>query len=284
MKIKVVLVTRGTQLPQLIRAHNPRRNSWTHRWLRWSSTQHIHHIVLHVSEESILPILHEGLNCRHGPGRRRNSLVGCDRCLERCRGRNKRWGNWHLELRHSGSRNQTWLEWKAGGFHWTSRGNRTWQEKNRAKCRGGRTKGFSLPVLAKNRAKRQGVGQRIFHCPSWSHLRWKQSSREATELWKVVAEAPVLGGGGTRSHQGRLKAGTSEPHPGHDQGSREAGQEEFTGTLHQRRSPGKPTWALEGKKGPGKGWRQCDQDREWDHSGRLQNQRGCVWRQTSWMA
>ena len=74
----VALVTRGTQLTQLIRAHNPRRNSGTHRWLGWSSTQHIHSLVLLGSKESVLPILHEGLNFQHGPGRRRNSLVSRD--------------------------------------------------------------------------------------------------------------------------------------------------------------------------------------------------------------
>ena len=106
-----------------------------------------------------------------------------------------------------------------------------------SQAQGGRTKGFSLLVLAKNQAKRgrtrgfhcqswhkiepsRGVGQgvftagpgekssqapgvrtEIFHCWSWSHLRRKRSSREAASgrSLQELRRWEAVGQGATRA-------------------------------------------------------------------------------------
>ena len=116
----------------------------------------------------------------------------------------------------------------------------------------------------------------------------------ATEPGKVVAKAPALGGWGVgdwggggqnRRHQGRVEGrddrAPTGSWPGIPGRSLAAIREDFPRTSCWSWCPGGLPWALEGRKGPGKGGRQRDEVRLHGHSGSLRNRRSWDRSQTS---
>ena len=158
-------VTRGARRPQRVRAHNPRRNSRTHRRLGWSNTQKIHHLIFHGRKQSILHVFHpildvrQRLRCHWGNlGGRDNDLAGRDSDLIWWMSGSTRRGCWHL-----------------GGGHWRS--NQEFRKRGqgrRSRSRSCRVQGKGAWHPRKKQAKRSGVGKGAFGGRSW---RWHNRAR-----------------------------------------------------------------------------------------------------------
>ena len=147
-----------------------------------------------------------------------------------------------------------------------------------------------VPVLrdlaGEKSSQARGIGQGVFHCRSWRQLRGRRSWREGNGALEDRSRRSSIWGWRDRRHQRREEGwdigALSGPRPRSQGKSITAVWEQFARTWCWSRSAWRDARASEGREGPGKRWRQCDQVEGWDHSGRLWDRHGWVRRQRSW--